>query len=119
MKKKFIRNQNYPNDKKIWIDLLKILDRKNKLFSKNLRFFITKELKIFCRNSRKKRKKEKSRKKKKRKEYKRKEKKRKGKKKEEKRGRRKYKIKIEDIYIRTYVPSELVGSKRNIITDFS
>ena len=84
MKKKFIRNQNNPNDKRIWIDLLKILDRKIKLFSKNLRFFITKELKIFCRNSRKKRKKEKRRKKKKRKEYKRKEKKREEKRREEK-----------------------------------
>ena len=92
MKKKFIRNQNNPNDKRIWIDLLKILDRKIKLFSKNLRFFITKELKIFCRNSRKyrkkkreeKRRKEKSTKEKKRKEKKRKEKKREGKKRKKK-----------------------------------
>ena len=92
MKKKFIRNQNNPNDKRIWIDLLKILDRKIKLFSKNLSFFITKELKIFCRNSRKyrkkkreeKRRKEKSTKEKKRVQKKRKEKKRKEKKRKEK-----------------------------------
>ena len=103
---------------------MKILDRKYKLFSKNLRFFITKELKIFFRNSRKKRKKKREEKRrkervqKKRNEKKRKEKK-KEEKREEKRGRRKHKIKIYDIYIRTYVPSELVSAKRNIITDFS
>ena len=86
MKKKFIRNQNNPNDKRIWIDLLKILDRKYKLFSKNLRFFITKELKIFFRNSRKKRKKQREEKRRKeRVQRKRKEKKRVQKKRKEKR----------------------------------
>ena len=92
MKKKFIRNQNNPNDKRIWIDLLKILDRKIKLFSKNLRFFITKELKIFFRNSRKKRKKKREEKRRKeRVQKKRNEMKRKEKKREEKRRKKRRK----------------------------